>query len=137
MSNDEYQHQQYHNNLAMESREQAINLLIKEADSNKISDGYHTFGELYDHRHALYINMCKLLKREGTLDVWRSVKHSDGTVWKDWFILGVNKDKGCQITYHLPISLWESTMWAETLDKAPDFDGHSSTDVLTRLKILV
>ena len=39
---------------------------------------------------------------------------SDGTVWKDWFILGVNKEKGEQITYHLPMGKWKETEFAET-----------------------
>ena len=35
-----------------------------------------------------------------------------------------------QITYHLPLSKWEETGFAETLEKAPEFDGHTPDDVL-------
>jgi hypothetical protein len=48
--------------------------------------------------------------------------------------MGIFIDKGSQITYHLPINRWEDTEWAETLEKAPEFDGHTSSDVLERLK---
>ena len=30
----------------------------KNPERSKISDGYHTFGELYDHRITLYISLC-------------------------------------------------------------------------------
>ena len=28
---------------------------MSDIDTNLISDGYHTFGELYDHRFALFL----------------------------------------------------------------------------------
>lgn len=38
-------------------KEKIINWLIKtlRADTNKISDGYHTFDDLYEHRTELFI----------------------------------------------------------------------------------
>lgn len=117
------------------SREETINSLIKSlnADTNKISDGYHTFGELYDHRITLFILVAR---REKKIQVWRSKKHSDGSEWAGWFLLGIGKEKGYQITYHLPIEKWDECGFAETLDAAPEFDGHTSNDVLNRLKLL-
>lgn len=108
------------------------------------SDGYHTFTELYDHRIALFIALCKhmheLLGMENPekFKVWRSKNHSDGepAFGGTWFVLGIGTGKGQQITYHLPIDRWEETIFAETLEKAPDFDGHTSSDVLERLKLL-
>jgi len=133
------------------SVEEAINRLIKGGsqdntlDTNKISDGYHAFGELYDHRITLYI---ALLKSKAELrdsmdidfiyrdDIWKSKAHSDGSVWDGWFILGIFKEAGKQITYHLPMDRWEDCDFAEELDKAPIWDGHNSNDVLERLKKL-
>lgn len=109
-------------------------------------DGYHTFEELYEHRIVLYIALCKKVQdfkfhgdaRNQFGDekiVWCSTKHSDGTEWQDWFILGIGKEDGKQITYHLPARFWnEVCEFAEVLEKAPHFDGHSSNDVLIRLK---
>jgi hypothetical protein len=39
------------------TNEDAINTLIAGPliNTNQISDGYHTFGELYDHRISLFI----------------------------------------------------------------------------------
>ena len=113
-------------------------------------DGYHTFNELYEHRIRLYIALCrvyatmnkqsKLLGLKPLTDsIWRSKKHSDGKICfgkDDIFIMGINKEKGEQITYHLPMEKWNETEFAETLDQAPEFDGHSSDDVLDRLKKL-
>lgn len=112
-------------------------------DKNLISDGYHTFGELYEHRIELFLTVCRLVWHEehqhGGSDeesVWKTKIHSDGTSWDGWFLLGIGKEKGKQMTYHLPISKWKDCEFAEVLDIAPEFDGHSSADVLERLKNL-
>lgn len=105
-------------------------------DTNLVSDGFHTFGELYDHRITLFIQLCKSVNdNTGSYDqVWRSKLHSDGSAWEGWFILGINKEAGEQITYHLPESEWVNCDFAQTLDKAPEWDGHTSADVLERLR---
>ena len=105
-------------------------------DTNLISDGYHTFGELYEHRIELFITLCRICAEEFNSPVWVSDKHSDGTSFDGWFVLGIGIEPGTQITYHLPISKWDECFFAETLDKAPEFDGHTSEDVLERLKSL-
>lgn len=129
------------------TNEQAINTLIKlyntrsELDTNHISDGYHTFGELYEHRIVIYIALCRILANSDysgnhhfeTNPVWRSRLHSDGSSFDGWFVLGIGYEKGYQITYHLPESKWEACGFAETLNHAPEWDEHTSNDVLTRL----
>jgi hypothetical protein len=105
-------------------------------------DGYHSIPELYEHRYALWIALCKMLYADPQYqigqkaDVWRSKRHSDGELafGGEWFLMGIGRNQGEQITYHLPISKWEETEFAETLEKAPEFDGHTSDDVLDRLK---
>lgn len=102
----------------------------------QISDGFHTFDELYEHRITLYIALCKEYERTDKYPVWKSKKHSDGSVWKDWFILGINYGQGTQITYHLPMTSWLDTNFAIELSKAPEFDGHTSEDVIRLLNNL-
>jgi len=121
----------------VETVDTAINTLIKvsKADTNKISDGYHTFGELYQHRIEIYIALCKKEHYQNN-SVWRSFTHSDGEVWDGWFLLGINTEPGKQITYHLPNDYWDDTSFAIDLDKAPQFDGHTSAQVLERIKYL-
>lgn len=114
-----------------------------------VSDGYHTIAELYDHRITLFIALCRIVQdwvyppgaRNVVPDgyskrVVRSKKHHDGSSFEGWFILMMDREKGKQKSYHLPLSRWDETDFAETLDKAPEWDGHTSADVLERLKTL-
>jgi hypothetical protein len=124
---------------------EGINNVIKNSgiDTNKVSDGYHTFAELYEHRIVLFMTLCKELQltddascAPAKYNVWRSKKHSDGTEWDGWFIMGIFLESGKQITYHMPIIKWEDAGFCDTLEKAPEWDGHTSNDVLERLKQL-
>lgn len=116
-----------------------------EGQDLEVSDSYHTMDELYEHRIELYIALCRHMhevlgiENPGKFKVWRSKYHSDGELCFGTgmqFILGIRKEKGKQITYHIPIEQWDETNFAETLDRAPEWDGHTSADVLTRLKML-
>lgn len=103
-----------------------------------ISDGYHTFDELYEHRIVNFMAVCSLVSKHTNLLVWRSEKHSDGSKYDGWFILGIGLVKGEQITYHLPMSKWKACakIVNATMECAPEWDGHTSADVLERLSKL-
>ena len=132
------------------TKEDAINYLIGELKkegtirTHLIRDGHHSFGELYEHRIVLYIALCRIIalsnykEFSGIVEnpVWRSKYHSDGQIAfdGDWFVLGIFRGFDTQITYHLPIHKWIDTEFAVTLDKAPEWDGHTPEDVLKRLK---
>jgi hypothetical protein len=108
----------------------------------EVSDGYHTFSELYDHRITLWIALCRMYAFEDAPSwaeklVWRSKLHSDGSCFDGWFVLGIGVKPGEQMTYHLPLSMWDETGFAKTSDRAPEFDGHSSADVLARIKTIL
>ena len=108
-----------------------------------VNDGHHTFNELYEHRCTLWIALCRALCH---LDfnrqdrprpvIWRSKKHSDGSCIPGWFVLGAGQGDGQQMTYHLPESRWEETGFACTWPQAPEYDGHTSEDVLDRIKTM-
>jgi len=96
--------------------------------SGDLSDGYHTFNELYEHRHRLWILIC---------NGWRKLSfktrlNSEKEKWDGWFILGLNHPELGQISYHLPDRLWDACKVGEVAYNA-HYDGHSSTDVLSRL----
>lgn len=67
-------------------------------DTNNVSDGYHTFGELYDHRCILYISLLQAISTINSLRedveekhpfIWRTRTHSDGSPsYPGWFVLG-------------------------------------------------
>jgi len=104
-------------------------------DNMQVSDGFHTIDELYKHRIVLYMKLCEVLVgyASNKFKIWKSEFHSDGSRFDDWFVLGINEKKGAQITYHLPMTKWKECDFAETLEKAPEWDGHTSNDVLERL----
>ena len=97
-------------------------------DKGNISDGYHTFNDLYDHRCHLYI---ALMKSNNKIS-WRSKKHSDGECYPSWFIAGMNLSSG-PITYHLPLWMWDMLEGIKTFEFAPEWDGHTPEDVIDRL----
>lgn len=116
---------------------------IEGFSAGSISDGCHTFDELYEHRIALYVSLCRTIEKlksayKGTdYEVWCSKKHSDGSIWQGWFLLGINVRQGKQITYHLPDKYWdEASAFADIRIMAPEFDGHTSADVLRRISQL-
>jgi hypothetical protein len=107
-------------------------------DPKDTSDGHHTFRELYEHRYTLYIALCRMVAFQ--LDdtrVLRSRLHHDGTMFDDSFILMIDADRpGEQISYHLPLSRWDDADFANTVERAPEYDGHTPTDVLARVAAL-
>lgn len=109
-------------------------------DMGKVSDTFHSFDELYEHRIANYMALCNTLahspKYHELKPVWKSQTHSDGSSWDGWFVLGIGEKPGEQVTYHLPMSKFQHCWFARTIEKAPTFDGHTSADVLERLKNL-
>lgn len=95
----------------------------------QVSDGYHTFEELYHHRHALFL---ALMRFKG--GAWISKYHDDGSEMPGWFIAGLDTNDG-PVTYHLPDNLWDiaKVAGAKILDVAPKWDGHTSHDVIYRI----
>lgn len=100
-------------------------------DKGNVSDGYHTFNELYEHRNHLFIALLRC--NPGVS--WRASHHHDGTMYDGWFIAGMDLPAG-GISYHLPISMWEmlDNSGIKTMNKAPEFDGHTPNDVIERVK---
>ena len=109
-----------------------INNLDKkgENDTNKISDGSHTFGELYDHRAKLFSVICNLHREIS----WKSRLHDDGTMYEGYFIVGIETREG-QATYHYGLELWDFFDVKE-LPMAPKYDGHNSEQAIERIQSL-
>lgn len=112
-----------------------INNMIKREEelgtvnTNNISDGCHTFGELYDHRAKLFSIICN--QDFICEDAWKSRLHSDGTMFDGYFIVGINTPKG-QATYHYEMKYCDY-FHIKKLDKAPEWDGHTANDAIERL----
>lgn len=120
----------------------------------QLSDGYHTFDELYEFRklyNAALFN--ELVKKEETFKdiingetilknpykIHKSWKHYDGE-WcfgeeKKWFIVVAILPDG-QISNHYKAEDWNLFKIPETEKALFPFDGHTPQDVLERLKNL-
>lgn len=116
----------------------------------ELSDGYHTFDELYEHRNQLFISLCKSQHYIWHAEHWdndtktsdipspvyKTRVHFDGESSPDgYFVLMLDWGNGRpkQMSYHLPDRLWNTLDWCPVIDKVRDFDCHTSADVLKRL----
>ena len=102
------------------------------------SDGYHTFGELYEHRHALFLFL--LMQASEDLEPWFTLLHEDGTMFDGYFLAGcdvrIEDDQWVPISYHLPIRYLDTVERLGHVEKrrnAPPFDGYTAEDVADRL----
>lgn len=108
-----------------------ITSLVRDGELNTddISDGYHTFGELYRHRTVLFAALCAAHSNAA----WRALRHADGTMYDGMFIVGIHTAVG-DITYHCEMEYWDMFAKVTTLlEHAPAYDGHTPNDVIDRI----
>lgn len=98
----------------------------------QVSDGYHTFDELYAHRVRLFQVLMNVYKEHA----WWSRQHFDGVTWQGWILAGIDTPDGA-VTYHLPESAIEHLPAGTELERGKEWDGHVAEDVLQRLLTLV
>ena len=103
-------------------------------ERGRVSDGYHSFDDLYNHRIHIYIALAKAQAADPSgPEVWRSEKNAEGDKWEGWFLLGIGTRPGEQITYHLPMKYWDLCTFAQAIESPLFYDKHTSEDVLKRL----
>lgn len=143
-------------NLLKEIQEK-INSLPQEM-IGELSDGYHTFNELYEFRKmynaALFnawaikdevirtyaINTKTEIDKNSQVykNVHKSWKHNDGELCfgGGWFIVSAMLPTG-QISNHYPASDWD-LFRVPICEKALfEYDNHTPQDVISRLKSLI
>lgn len=105
-----------------------------------VSDGDHTFTELYTHRRALTAALAAVAASVG--DAWRSKAHhpADDPIFDGYFIVGINvpttsnpADRGATITYHYELEHWDDFLACPELAHAPKWDGATPNDTVDRL----
>ena len=104
-------------------------LTVETEHAREVSDGYHTFEELYRHRNFLFLALAQRFP-----NAWYSSKNADGSEYEGWFVVGVTLPTGEQITYHMPVSLWDTcnNIGFEWRERA-EWDGHDSDEVIKRI----
>ena len=96
-----------------------------------VSDGYHTFNELYHHRAILFSVICNTFKDRA----WKSKKHDTGDMFDGMFIVGIETPQG-QATYHYDINPYWDMFKVKELPNAPKWDGHTPEEAIRRISIL-
>lgn len=106
------------------------NLFRKEG---KVSDGYHTFEELYGYRKEYNAAFFNVLGAAKVYNVHKSKRHADGELCfgGGWFVVMADLPTG-QISNHYPISDWDKFFIPET-GTADRWDGHTPQEALQRL----
>lgn len=125
-----------------------VSIHLRPDEMEQLSDGYHTFAELYRFRmlyHAAFVNALAQHANDTRFgDGQRTVKswkHSDGEpcFGGGWFIVvthlwdAVDGKPSGQISNHYPAADWDLFKVPE-VEEAPMFDGHTPADVLDRIE---
>lgn len=113
---------------------------IDRGDIGSVSDGYHTFDQLYNFRKLYNAAFFNLMSNNGYL-VFKSKKHSDGELCfgGGWFIVQAELPIGlgsAQISNHYEMKDWD-LFHIQELDKAMEWDGHTDKDVEDRLLMYI
>lgn len=100
-----------------------------------VSDGYHTFSELYEFRMMYNAALFNEWAALGLFEVHKSFKHYDGEFCfgGGWFIVVAMLPRG-QITNHYKNDYWNLFNVPVEGKALHEYDGHTPKDALDRLK---
>lgn len=103
-----------------------------------ISDGFHTFKELYTFRKLYNALIFNEWARQSKYEVHKSLKHADGELCfgGGWFVVMAMLPTG-QISQHYENEDW----YLFKVNEAPQaqffYDGHTAQDVENRIEDLI
>lgn len=102
-----------------------------------VTDGYHTFKELYEYRmlyNAAFFNELYMQEKYYSYDVHKSKCHNDGKecFGGGWFIVMAELPTG-QISNHYELKDWDLFKIPEKI-KANKYDGHTPQEAAKRLR---
>ncbi|WP_108962239.1 hypothetical protein [Mycetocola zhujimingii] len=105
-----------------------------DADTALLSDGFHTFAELYEFRLLYHAHALRLWLQQG-IRVVRSWRHDNGEecFGGGWFIVVAELPSG-QVSNHYRTTCRSMFDGVPETPTAPLWDGHSVGDVLHRLR---
>lgn len=107
----------------------------------EMEDEYHTLQELYDFRMIYNAHLFNEWYLQRKYEVYKSKRHHDGSIpfeddEEEWFIVVAILPTG-QISNHYPMEYWNYFRIPSYWKVLDEFDGHTSSDVLERLKGLL
>ena len=108
-----------------------------EISTEEISDGFHTFKELYEVRRILNAALFNEWFSQKKYNVHKSRKHYNGELCFNggWFIVCAELPTG-QISFHYEEKYWNEFKIQETDKALREFDGHNTNDVCRRINAL-
>ncbi len=94
-------------------------------DIGDVSDGFHTFNQLYHQRAMLF---AALVNQNRDIS-WKTRKHEDGKTCfgGGWFLVTIDTPEGAY-GYHYEDKYWDMFHCVE-LEKAKHWDGYTEEDV--------
>lgn len=109
-------------------RQRAICEVAGVSEIDDVSDGFHTFRQLYYQRMMLFATIVKQNRDKA----WKSLRHEDGELCfgGGWFIVGIDTPEG-SYTYHYE-DVFYTLFDCVELKCGKHWDGHTEEDV-TRL----
>ena len=102
-------------------------------DTGQVSDGYHTFDELYRYRMLYHAWAVKAWRQKGWTVV-KSHRHHDGEqcLGGGWFIVSAQLPSG-QVSNHYEDQYWD-LFDCPAVDRAPEWDGHTPQQAADRIE---
>ena len=127
----------YMDEIVWDWTDEMIEGLVEEEvkDMGEVSDGYHTFNELYEYRKLYNAALFNEFAEKELYDVHKSKLHCDGKVPfdnPDYFIVVAELPTG-QISNHYRMKDWDLFNIPEK-KKSNEWDGHTPQDVTERLR---
>lgn len=104
-------------------------------DSGEVSDGWHSFNDLYHYRMLYNAALFNEWYAQNKFEVHKSWRHSDGEkcFGKDNYFIVVAQLPTGQISNHYHGEYWD-LFKIGVREVAAEYDGHSPDDVAQRLE---
>lgn len=115
------------------STDEDLEVLRQQLAAGQASDGQHTHAELYEFRALFHAHAVRAWLAEG-IPVVKSWRHHDGAeCFGSAFFIVVAQLPSGQVSNHYPSHAW-SLFDVPVAELAPVHDGHTSSEVLERLR---
>ncbi len=104
-------------------------------DVGQVSDGFHTFNQIYDTRMAYNAAFFNLLEKIQPGSVVKSFRHhgdEEPIFGGGWFAVRALLD-GKQVTQHYKEECWYNFNCPEVENLPEEWDGHTNADAIIRL----
>lgn len=101
--------------------------------SGELSDGHHSYTELYEQRMLYHAHLAQRWHAEG-VPVVKSRRHDTGELCfnGEYFIVVMELATG-QVSQHYPIAAWE-LFQVPSQERPPEWDGHDAATAAKRLR---